>query len=198
MTQYVFNSGATLNVTSIPEFANLNTQQLPMEEIRILVDTSIARTVILPYSTLFPVRNVKITIVDITGNAATNNVTVQASTGSPNDTIIGSSSFTMNTNYQASRFEVLNTNQWFAVNASGGGGSSGSRTLITDVDFVGSDYTNAALIGLTPFIDFNVWVNVGANVGGTGTIVNQGDVYTFDSTTGTLTMEPDNYLIQIY
>ena len=79
MTQYLFNTGSTLNVSSIPEFANLNTQQLPMDEIRILVDTSIPRTVILPYSAIFPVRNVKITVVDITGNAGANNITVQAS-----------------------------------------------------------------------------------------------------------------------
>ena len=89
MTQYLFNTGSTLNVSSIPEFANLNTQQLPMDEIRILVDTSAPRTVILPYSALFPVRNVKITVVDITGNASGNNITVQASAGSPNDSIAG-------------------------------------------------------------------------------------------------------------
>ncbi len=137
MTQYVFNVGSTLNVTAIPEFANLNTQQLPMEEIRILVDTSIPRTVVLPYSLLFPVRNIKVTVVDITGNAVSSNITVQASSGSPTDVISGASSFVINAAYQAVRFEILNTNQWDVINA-GIGGGVGSNPVIILGDAAGS------------------------------------------------------------
>ena len=122
MTQYFFNIGTTLNVATIPYFQLLNTQELPNEEIRILVDTSVARTVILPYSSQFPVRNVKITVVDYTGGAGTNNITVEASGGAPADTINGGSSFVISTNSQSSRFELLNANEWYVLSSGGGGG----------------------------------------------------------------------------
>ena len=147
MTQYTFNTGATLNVSSIPEFANLNTQQLPMEEIRILVDTSIARTVILPYSTLFPVRNVKITIVDITGAASGNNITIQASTGVPNDSINGSPSYLVTSNFGAIRLELLNANEWSVINVGAGGGGSALTVNMTYAQLVAAIGANSLITG---------------------------------------------------
>ena len=77
--------------------------------------------------------------------------------------------------------------------SSGGGGSSTTSTPITSADFVGSDYTNALLIGKTPQVGFNVFSNDGS-----GALLDYPNSYDFDNTTGTLTMPAGNYVIQIY
>lgn len=147
MLQYIFNTESVLNVTSIPNFLEINTAQLPQEEIRILVDTSIPRTVILPYSSVFPVRNVKITVVDTTGAAAANNITVQASAGSPNDAINGASSFLVNQAFQANRFELLNTNEWAVLNGGTSGGSVPLAVNLTYAQLISAIGANALITG---------------------------------------------------
>lgn len=60
-------------------------------------------------------------------------------------------------------------------------------------DFAGSTYQDARLVGLTPVTDFNVWSNEGS-----GVLLKYTDGYTFVSGTGTITMEPGDYRIEIY
>jgi hypothetical protein len=147
MYQYKFDSGLSLNVSSIPYFAQLQTEQLPNEEIRILVDTSIPRVVILPYSALFPVRNIKITIVDSTGLAGANNITVQASLGAPNDNINGSPTYFITNNFQATRFELLNTNEWAVINGAAGGGGAPLSISLTYLQLVAAIGANGLVTG---------------------------------------------------
>lgn len=64
---------------------------------------------------------------------------------------------------------------------------------IGHLDFTGSNYTDARLIGLTPVTNFSVYTNEGS-----GTLQRKVADYTFDPVTGTLTMPSGNYLIQIY
>lgn len=66
------------------------------------------------------------------------------------------------------------------------------QTVITSADFAGPHYINTLLIGLTAMRDFNVFTN-----GGSGVVLNVNDGYTFTSGTGTINMEPGDYLIQI-
>ncbi len=124
MMQYRFDTGSTLRVIDIPYFADFNTQQFSSEEIRILVDTSESRTVIIPRTTQFPIRNVKITVVDVTGNAATNNITVEVTSGLTNDYINGAATSVINADFQSSRYEVIAENQWSVLGGSNTGGSS--------------------------------------------------------------------------
>ncbi len=163
MIQYLFNTGTTLNVVALPQWANLNTEQIAVQEVRILVDTSVARTIILPYSALLPAtRNIQITVVDITGAASANNITVQASAGSPDDTINGTSTSVINQNFQANRYEFVSTNEWAIINASAGGGGGtplsvsmtysqlisaiGGSALITGQRILLTDYQTSSYI----------------------------------------------------
>ena len=122
MLQYNFITGATLNVADLL-VSGYNGQELPMDEIRILVDTSSPRTVILPASSTLPIHNIKITVVDATGNAGSNPITVLPAAG---DTIEGQSSVSVSNAYQPLRFEIMDSGIWSAVNFNaGGGGGSG-------------------------------------------------------------------------
>lgn len=179
MIQIDFNTGSSLNVMNA--LANLGvlqlgntTEQLPQDEIRILVDTSIARQVILPPSINFPVGNAKITVVDITGNAATNNITV--SCFSVSDTINGAAVYLVNSNSESSRFEVLGANQYFTVNASGGGsGSTGVVIPYTAGGNLGMNRLVMLSAGRVVYFDPTSSSNWGKLVGFTLTSVTTGN-----------------------
>ena len=64
---------------------------------------------------------------------------------------------------------------------------------ITAIDFEGNTYTNTELIDKTPVTDFNIWTNDGS-----GVLLKYTDGYTFNSATGTITMEATNYRIEFY
>lgn len=63
---------------------------------------------------------------------------------------------------------------------------------ITSADFSGSSYTNTQLIDKTAMVDFNIFIN-----NGSGTLLKVNDGYTFNASIGRLTMDADNYIIQI-
>jgi hypothetical protein len=69
---------------------------------------------------------------------------------------------------------------------------------VTASDFTGNEVTVAKAVGKDPQTDIAVYVNAGLGVSGNGTIINANDGFTFVPNTGTFTMPPDNYLIQIY
>lgn len=150
-----FNTGSSLNIADV--LANVGalgifTQEMPQEEIRILVDTSIAREVILPATSSFPVQNVKFTVVDISGNASVNNITVSI-TGGSSDTINGAGSFIIAANFASDRFEVFNINQYFTANYLGGtsavvGANSGVHLSGSVVQLGGSLLSNTLINGL--------------------------------------------------
>ncbi len=133
--QYRFDTGSTFNVIDMPLFSTFDTQAYPNEEIRILVDTSEARTVVIPRTTMFPIRNIRITVVDITGNASTNNITVQVTAGATNDYINGASTSVLDEDFQSARYEVVEEHQWNVLGGSagttGGGGGGGAVELRT-------------------------------------------------------------------
>lgn len=68
-----------------------------------------------------------------------------------------------------------------------------TTVLITIDDFTGSDYQNDLLIGKTADLQFTVFTN-----NGSGVLLKVDDGYTFNATTGTLTMTADSYKIIIY
>ncbi len=177
--------------------SNLLTQTLNLQEVRLYVDTTTdAISILLPKVADFPAQNVKIYVTDYKGNAAANNITVEAD---PADTINGAASVVISANKGSLKLEIGADNEWINTGSSGGG--SGSATVaipITAEDFVGTLYQDNRLIGKTPLSGFNVYVNVGTGVAASGTIVNPVDFYAFDSGTGTLDMPADNYLIEIY
>ncbi len=65
----------------------------------------------------------------------------------------------------------------------GGGGSTVSTIRITAADFSGDSYTNSTLIGKTAQTNFDVYTAEGL-----GELLNVNDGYTFDNTTGTITV----------
>ena len=69
----------------------------------------------------------------------------------------------------------------------------GTRILVVPGDFVGSNYTNAALIDLVAETDFALFSNDGA-----GTKIKYTDGYTFFDTLGRITTTPGNYYIVIF
>lgn len=85
----------------------------------------------------------------------------------------------------------LNNNSCIG-NGGGGGNTSTVRIRITSSDFMGNNYQNDLLIGLTAETDFDVW-----SAGGTGGLLNNGEGYAFVSGTGTMTLPADKYMIQI-
>ena len=147
MIQHYFNTGTTLIVANLELFQKFNTEQVMQDEIRILVDTSVARTVILPRITEFPVRNVRITVVDVTGSASGNNITVLASAGSPNDAINGSPSYTISSNFAANRFEPLDNNDWFVINVGSGGGGAPLAVNMTYAQLIAAIGSNSLITG---------------------------------------------------
>ncbi len=70
---------------------------------------------------------------------------------------------------------------------------SPSPLRIISSSFTGNNYSNAALIGKTAQVDFDVWAAEGS-----GTLMNLNDDYGFNSVTGTLTMAAQKYLILFY
>jgi hypothetical protein len=68
-----------------------------------------------------------------------------------------------------------------------------SSTLLTPETTEGGSYTSADLIGKTAMTDFNIFSN-----DGNGSLLKVDDVYLFNSGTGTVTITPGNYLLQIY
>ena len=66
--------------------------------------------------------------------------------------------------------------------------------VITSANFSGSNYQNSELVNKTPMEDFKVFTN-----GGSGVLIKEEDGgFSFVGATGTLTMTPDNYLIEVY
>ncbi len=85
-------------------------------------------------------------------------------------------------------------NQLLAFIGAGCSGSGSDKGIhITSADFTGSDYQNNLLIGKTASVNFDVWTD---NKSGTLLLLNDG--YTFDSASGTITTDPENYFILIY
>lgn len=70
--------------------------------------------------------------------------------------------------------------------------STGLVLQITAADFTGSTYTNSNLVGATADTGFLVYADEGS-----GTLLKEGDGYTFNSVTGTITATAGNYRIQI-
>ena len=65
--------------------------------------------------------------------------------------------------------------------------------VISASDFDGNAYINTELIGMSGGVDFNVFTNAGS-----GVMLKLDDGYTFNSGTGTITTDPDDYVIQYY
>ena len=94
------------------------TKSLPLQDVKILVDTSQgAVTILLPATSNFPVQNVKLFIIDISGNAGTNNITITASGG---EVINNLNSYTINTDLGFARVYIGSGGQWTATGASVG------------------------------------------------------------------------------
>lgn len=82
--------------------SNLSTEQLSNEEVRVVCDPSVALTVNLPRCQNYPIGNLKILITDTTGQAAINNITINAAPATaskPADKLNGVAVGTVNTNY---------------------------------------------------------------------------------------------------
>lgn len=69
-------------------------------------------------------------------------------------------------------------------------GDKPRNIILVDDDIVDGKYQNDTLKELVAMRDFNVFTN-----GGTGGLLNEGDGYTFDSYTGTLTIPANKYVI---
>lgn len=97
--------------------------QCVRENGEIIVNTTLgAFNVILPNT---PILGTTILVIDATGNASTNNITIQAN----NAQINGNPTFTLDTDYGAVRFiqDTLNQDQ-VGIQASGGGGAMPTPT----------------------------------------------------------------------
>lgn len=60
-------------------------------------------------------------------------------------------------------------------------------------DFTGNDYQDNDLIGKSYLINFKIFLNSGS-----GVMLKENDGFTFDSLTGTITMTPEDIVIDIY
>lgn len=115
-------------------------QYLQVDTLNIEVETDIPRTIILPdYSALINI-NLRINVVDKTGNANVNNITIQRNAAP--DLINGATSVVINTNYGYSQITgaTLNkTKQWAclfggATSSSTGGGGGGTVSGLLEFD----------------------------------------------------------------
>lgn len=108
-----------INLTSSdsPYFLDLGnqfTQQLPLQDVKINCDTSAGPIVIaLPLTSTLPFGNVRILVND-SGNAATNNITISASGG---NTINNASSYVISTNKGFARIQVGAGTDYTAVSS---------------------------------------------------------------------------------
>lgn len=109
----------------------------------ILASSSSAHTIKLPNA---PTTGCVYIIKDVTGNAATDNITVTTVGGVVD--IDGATTYVMNNNYQANGF-VFNGTQWniFDSSGTGGGGGGGITTIDGDVGSVTG--TTISLLGAT-------------------------------------------------
>lgn len=105
---------------------NDQTQQLPLEDVYIEVDSSGGGVeIILPLTTDFPVQNLRIFVQDKTGDAATNPIVISTQ-GS--DLINGGASFTINTAYGFARIQI-GAEGLYTVTAANTPGSGGWATV---------------------------------------------------------------------
>jgi hypothetical protein len=193
-------NGATLSGLNPDYYLSLKgNENLQVGNIVLSVTTDIARNIYLPKLdssfARFATGSLHIFIVDITGSAATNNITIYPH---PDDKInTGGLGVPLVVNTNSAVVDILSVGngRWSTANYNGGSGGGGSTisTPITSADFVGSDYVNALLIGKTPQVGFNVFSNDGS-----GALLDYPNSYSFDGVTGTLTMTAGNYVIQIY
>lgn len=98
------------DINSFTAIRNLTTNpyQLTVSDQTLFVDTSTAKTVVLPDATLYGGRLFR--IKDSTGNAGVNNITINSLGGN----IDGSPSYIMNTNYQAVTIQSNGLN-WYLI-----------------------------------------------------------------------------------
>ena len=105
-----------------------DSQALPVASQIVQVNTSTAKTIVLPdYSTLKNPQ-IKLTIVDITGQAATNNITIQVY-DADTDTINGATSIVINTNNGSVEISGVSSNKWVANFSSTSGGGTDSEVF---------------------------------------------------------------------
>ncbi len=86
-------------------------------------------------------------------------------------------------------FNYFTQGHWVEIVA----GRTVTSFRISASNFSGGIYTDSRLIGLTPETDFDVWASEGY-----GGLLNNNDGYTFNATTGGLTMGAGKYAIMIY
>lgn len=105
-----------------------DSQALPVASQIVQVNTSSAKTIVLPdYSNIKNPR-ISLIIADSTGQAATNNITVQVY-DSGTDTINGATSIVINQNYGSVEITGISSNKWVANYSSTSGGAGGSEVF---------------------------------------------------------------------
>ncbi len=107
---YVYLNAATPSIDLDTYLATFNTEQLANDTVCVLCDTSAsAITVNLPRCQNYPIGNLKLLVVDRTGNAETHNITVNAATATssqPADAINGETSMIIAKNDNAINFQM--------------------------------------------------------------------------------------------
>lgn len=154
----------------------LSPYQCVRENGEIIVNTSLgAFTVILPNT---PILGTTVLVIDATGSASTNNITVQSNYAQIN----GNPTFTLDVDYGAVRFiqDTLNNDQ-LAVVASGGGGSNIADPILPNT-ILYSDGTNwVETDEVTVFPNQNVTIKNGVVMLSTTLIDNTDSPYTMQN-----------------
>jgi hypothetical protein len=148
---------------------NASWQDIQTDEVRLLCDTSLAPVVInLPeISALNGFWNVKILVVDKSQNAATNNITINATGG---NNIGSDTTEVINKNGGAIEFQVLSLTNWLAtLSAEMTGGSAPSGAFIYKPSGVaaGNLYTDWALLWAAIIVTKGVqliWIDEDATI----------------------------------
>lgn len=112
MAAQIFNITGTYNLVADPNWKNL-----PIQEVRMECNTTGAPVIInLPtIAKLEGFYNVKIFVIDKTGNAATNNITINAGTA---NTIDGASAKVLSTNGAMCELQIMSSTQILSVGTS--------------------------------------------------------------------------------
>lgn len=139
-------------------YADPNWKQLPVQELRLECDTTLAPVIInlFDIAALQGFYNIKLFIVDKTNNAGTNNITINA--GGTN-TIDGQSNLVLNSNGAATEMQVFSSDQWGSFESIGASGSVPQRIITVDQTF-GNDTTAQPYNAAKPYQTVDAAINI--------------------------------------
>lgn len=129
---------------------------------------------------------------EVTGSTSLSAIDKTAITNKTTETIVGTDYVLFGDSSDSNNLKKGLVSDIVALVSGGGSGGGNIVKTITPADFSGSDYIDSDLIGKVPDTGFMLFAD-----GGSGVLLHNGDGYTFDDTTGTITTDSGDYRLII-